>query len=231
MIASLKRKLWLTYCAWCRPPLEEILRTDFAGQLPPWPDFHPEVADFLARTGQSNIPMRELYILVRGLKPEVVVETGVARGGSTATILAALDKNQKGELHSIDATKFRMPDENDGYTTEMLGTIMPLREHPRWHFHEGFSQNLLPQLAQELARQKKSVGLFIHDSDHSAACVQFELFAISPSIAPGGFVASHDAFCFGNKPAFRAFEKQQRDFQLYFEGKGNEYRIYRKKGC
>jgi cephalosporin hydroxylase len=228
MIASLKGKLWLTYCAWFRQPLEEKLRKDFSTQLPPWNEFHAEVADFLASTGQSNVPMRELYILVRGLKPEMAVETGVARGGSTATILAAMDKNQKGELHSIDATKFRDPRENDGYTPEMIGTIMRIRQHPRWHFHEGFSQEVLPRLAREFSQGKKSVGLFIHDSDHSAKCIQFELFEISPIISPGGFVASHDAFSFGNKPAFRAFERQQKDFRLYFEGKGNEYRIYRK---
>jgi cephalosporin hydroxylase len=230
MIASLKGKLWLTYCVWFRKPLDRKLREDFAAQLPPWSEFHAEVADFLASTGQSNVPMRELYILIRGLKPEIVIETGVARGGSTATILEAMDKNQKGELHSIDATKFRDPRENDGYTPEMIGTIMRIRQHPRWRFHEGFSQDVLPKLVREFSEAQKKVGLFIHDSDHGPECVKFELFAVSPAIAPGGFVASHDAFCFGNKPAFRAFEREQGDFKIYFEGKGHEYRIYRKKG-
>ncbi len=229
MISSLKGKLWLTYCAWFRPPLEQKLREDFSASLPPWSELGVEVADFLASTGQSNVPMRELYLLVRGLKPEIVVETGVARGGSTATILAAMDKNQKGELHSIDATKLRDPKENDGYNTDMIGSIMRIRQHSRWHFHEGFSYDVLPALIRKFSASGQKVSLFIHDSDHSAKCVQFELFAISPAIASGGFVASHDAFCFDNKPAFRAFERQQQDYRIYFEGKGNEYRIYRKR--
>lgn len=228
-MAELKGKLWQTYCVWFRQPLERKLRDDFAAQLPPWSELDAEVCNFLARTGQSNVPMRELYMLIRGLKPEIVIETGTDKGGSTATILEAMDKNQKGELHSIDATSIRDPQENHGYTPERIGTIMNNCRHPRWHFHEGFSQDILPKLVREFSENGKTVALFIHDSDHVLECVKFELFAISPAIAPGGFVAAHDAFCFGNKPAFRAFEREQNDFEIYFEGTGSEYRIYRKR--
>ena len=46
--------------------------------------------------------MVDLYVLVRTEKPRVVVETGVCNGASTFAILAALEANGTGELHSID---------------------------------------------------------------------------------------------------------------------------------
>jgi len=41
------------------------------------------------------------YAAVRILKPECVVETGIANGVSSAYILLALHRNQRGKLHSI----------------------------------------------------------------------------------------------------------------------------------
>lgn len=41
-------------------------------------------------------------MLVRILRPTVVIETGVANGISSAFILKALDKNNEGMLYSID---------------------------------------------------------------------------------------------------------------------------------
>ena len=43
-----------------------------------------------------------LYALMRRLAPRTVVETGVCNGFSTAFILAALERNGAGELHSLD---------------------------------------------------------------------------------------------------------------------------------
>ena len=43
-----------------------------------------------------------LYALCRKLKPDVVVETGVASGVSSSYILCALHENEHGQLYSID---------------------------------------------------------------------------------------------------------------------------------
>ncbi len=43
-----------------------------------------------------------LYAIVRSLKPETVLETGVASGLASAYILLALRQNKKGKLYSID---------------------------------------------------------------------------------------------------------------------------------
>lgn len=46
----------------------------------------------------------KLYALVREREPDVVVETGVYHGVSTAAILLGLDANDRGTLYSIDAS-------------------------------------------------------------------------------------------------------------------------------
>lgn len=43
-----------------------------------------------------------LYVLARELKPEVIVETGVASGVSTLFFLQALEDNGSGKLYSVD---------------------------------------------------------------------------------------------------------------------------------
>ena len=43
-----------------------------------------------------------LYFIVRMADPEIMVETGVARGVSSWTILNAMHRNGKGKLYSID---------------------------------------------------------------------------------------------------------------------------------
>jgi len=47
-----------------------------------------------------------LYALVRVFQPEVVVETGVGPGGSSAFILNALERNGFGHLYSIDLPSY-----------------------------------------------------------------------------------------------------------------------------
>src|SRR4051794_1951743 len=96
-----------------------------------------------------------IYLLVRSLKPEVVVETGVCYGASSAYILQALKDNGRGELYSIDLGN--SPDEppNDYFVPR------PLRD--RWHLIIGDSKDELPQLLERLGR----IDLFHHDSLHT----------------------------------------------------------------
>jgi len=58
-----------------------------------------------------------LYFLVRKLKPNTVVETGVAAGWSSLAILRALRKNGNGKLYSSDFPYFRLkkPEQYIGY--------------------------------------------------------------------------------------------------------------------
>jgi len=47
-----------------------------------------------------------LYGLVREFNPSILVETGVCNGVSSAVILAAIHKNNKGLLYSIDLPEY-----------------------------------------------------------------------------------------------------------------------------
>ena len=50
-----------------------------------------------------------LYFLIKDLKPDIVVETGVSDGMSSFIILSALNENGKGKLYSIDLADVGMP--------------------------------------------------------------------------------------------------------------------------
>jgi hypothetical protein len=56
------------------------------------------------KLGTMISPLRGpiVYVCVRILKPDIMVETGVASGSSSAYILHAMDLNRKGFLYSID---------------------------------------------------------------------------------------------------------------------------------
>ncbi len=96
-----------------------------------------------------------LYLLVRILKPALVVETGTANGSSAAAVCAGMAANKFGALVSVDIkdSKANLVDENHrGYLhlRKTNGTEIELRE------------------ICELAGNKWSgVKLFLHDSDHS----------------------------------------------------------------
>jgi len=50
----------------------------------------------------SCYPNSYLYVFCRHFQPEIVIETGVYYGASSAFILKALEANGKGHLYSID---------------------------------------------------------------------------------------------------------------------------------
>ena len=52
--------------------------------------------------GTSYNEAELIYVIVRLLRPNCIVETGVAAGVSSTFILEALNRNDRGELYSID---------------------------------------------------------------------------------------------------------------------------------
>jgi len=119
-----------------------------------------------------------LYVLVRFLKPETCVETGVFYGGSTAFILNALEKNHKGKLISIDLPANKVQKaisrhENVG-NTELVpkglhtGFIIPDYLKDKWELIEDDSLNALKELECPFS-------FFSHDSEHSRSFMIKEL--------------------------------------------------------
>ena len=120
--------------------------------------------------GRPNVNSLILYSLVRELKPDTIIETGVASGVSSYFILKALAENNRGILISIDLPNLSDPKgyvNKDGrrdfvYTPpdRGVGWLVPQRLKSRWKLVFGNSLDLLPQI-------EVKPDLFYHDSDHS----------------------------------------------------------------
>ncbi|HQI25768.1 MAG TPA: glycosyltransferase [Candidatus Paceibacterota bacterium] len=143
-----------------------------------------------------------LYLLVRILKPDIVVETGVASGRSSSFILQGLEDNKKGKLISIDLPKFYKANQPETYLTEEgnteLKSFVPQEREPgwlvprdlrhRWELVLGDSRVELPKIINNLEK----VDLFYHDSDHSYESMMFEYETVWPKLSVGGFLVSDD---------------------------------------
>ncbi len=143
-----------------------------------------------------------LYLLVRKHRPEIVVETGVARGTSSSYILQAMRENGTGHLYSIDlpAETVAVDDEPDreshrftladGQTHQQyeVGYIVPDFLRDRWTLTLEDSRTALPALMEKLG----TIDFFYHDSLHSYDHMKFEFETSWPHIKDGGLLLSDD---------------------------------------
>jgi cephalosporin hydroxylase len=135
------------------------------------------------------------YAMVRAVKPKGVIETGVLHGLSTVFPLAALARNAGeagcGRMISIDApsTFERGPSNQDGFHDTLPpslgpGWVIPDDLRPRWQLEIGTSREHLTGALAKLER----IGLFIHDSEHTAETMLFEFETAWPALADGGIL-------------------------------------------
>jgi len=145
-----------------------------------------------------------LYELCKEIKPEIIIETGVAYGVSTSYILQALHENNKGKLISIDSI-FR-----PWQSEEMIGSAIPDSVKSRWQLCLGSSDEQLTKVFQ----QYSEIDLFLHDSLHTYQNMMFEFKKSWPQIKDGGYLLSDDIL--GNN-AFYDFCKviNKNPFLLY----------------
>jgi predicted O-methyltransferase YrrM len=143
-----------------------------------------------------------LYSLIRFMRPDVVVETGVASGRSSAAILQALEDNSKGKLYSIDLGQFYEGENPEKYITEEgnselcgfipkdkeVGWLVPQNLRHRWRLIIGNSKIELPKLVSSLEK----IDIFYHDSEHSYENMTFEAKTVWPLVPKGGFVVFDD---------------------------------------
>jgi predicted O-methyltransferase YrrM len=108
---------------------------------------------------------RFVYAVVRARRPDVVIETGVATGVTSAHILAALADNEHGELHSVDLPP------TDMLRLNLVGAAIPEELKGRWHYHWGSATRLLEKILGD-ARGRR---VFVHDSDHSYSHMAWEI--------------------------------------------------------
>jgi len=152
----------------------------------------------------------ELYCIVRLLRPEHVIETGVSSGVSSAHFLAALRRNHRGRLHSIDLpTRQRGPTlRSDEPSTALppgldTGWAVPEPLRERWDLRIGPAQKLLPAVVDEVG----SVGLFLHDDLHTSDHLSFELATVRPKLVPSAVVLADNTSWTGD--AFPRFARTE----------------------
>ncbi len=107
--------------------------------------------------GGGNYPM--LYFLTRYLKPEIIVETGVAAGWSSQAILTAIKNNAlPAHLYSSDFPYFRYKSPE-----ELVGYIVDDSLKSNWSLRIDGDENNLPEFEKSIQK----IDLFHYDSDKS----------------------------------------------------------------
>ncbi len=130
----------------------------------------------------SSLAGLVLYSTIRKMKPDVVLETGVAYGYSTYMILSALNKNGRGRLISTEIKKYT-------FEGPKIGILLSSIDRSRWTLVVGKPQE---NLDKALGMVEK-INIFIHDSDHSYKNMMFE-YRRAYSKMKGGLMMSDDIY-------------------------------------
>lgn len=216
-------------------PLESacmLLSNEKLSRLKSWREVYQSNNDYLSELNRNmqrvrcrNVrvdPWHEfLYIIVRETCPEMVMETGVFDGLSSAVILQAMKDNNRGLLVSIDLPARKeikgsthcMPESKLPRALDP-GWIVPNSLRSRYKLYLGDSKKLLPELFQKYP----VVDIFIHDSLHTYEHQLFEYNTAWPHIKEGGLLLSDDILW---TPAFYRFcRKQQKQYVHIVGGRG-----------
>jgi hypothetical protein len=136
----------------------------------------------------------ELYALVRLLRPRHVLEVGVSSGVSSAYLLQALDRNERGTLHSVDRPKREpvgarrpgrpLPASWALPSGRSSGWAVPEALRARWDLRIGDKRVVLPLLAEEL----DAIELFVYDVPHDDRSTRTEFGAFDSRLTPSGVV-------------------------------------------
>lgn len=138
----------------------------------------------------ESLLCRAVWCAATHLRPEVVIETGVAHGVTSRIVLEALNRNDRGHLWSID-----LPFPFDHRLHAQTGIAVTDACRPRWSYLEGSSSQRLPPLTAEVGH----VEIFIHDSLHTGKNTLFEMERAASVMSRGGVmlvddIGSHDGF-------------------------------------
>ncbi|MEU9117490.1 class I SAM-dependent methyltransferase [Streptomyces sp. NPDC048483] len=120
------------------------------------------------------------YMLLRDLRPDVVVEVGTFYGWSTMWILSALRDNGTGHLYSFDIVD------------NVVRNVPAELSQDRWTFTKGDVREHIDQLPAEVDY------LFI-DADHGARFAHWYIDNLFPAVPAGTPTSVHDVF-HGRRP-------------------------------
>lgn len=138
-----------------------------------------------------------LYAATRWLRPEVVIETGVLYGRSSAAILQGMEDNTRGRLVSIElpVPMRQISDGKGGWTQTKtalthasVGSAVPDQLRSRWDLLFGDSLEILPQVLVGMSE----ISMFIHDSFHTYEHMLAEFKIGYGKLEVGGLLVSDD---------------------------------------
>jgi len=171
----------------------------------------PLIKQIMAKQSATNGSLSKwklicLSAFIRLTKPEIIVETGVAHGSSSAVILEALHENGFGKLYSIDLPIFDSADGNlkpwlEGYSfrkgdvstvndLNQVGWLVPASLRDRWELILGDSLAELPKLVRRIPQ----IDIFFHDSLHTYECMMQEFGVVWPHLKQNAFILADDIF-------------------------------------
>jgi hypothetical protein len=157
-------------------------------------------------------PSAYLYAFCRYIKPEIVVETGVHYGSSSAFILKALRCNGKGRLYSIDLPNVTYMRDDRVIHYDLLphkgttGFAVPPELRKNWTLITGDSRVELPKLVSEIGMGR--IDIFHHDSKHTYEHMLFEYQTVWPALKEKtGLLLSDDVLW---NSAFQDFCSQEK---------------------
>jgi predicted O-methyltransferase YrrM len=136
-----------------------------------------------------RLAQKDLYLVVRAAKPEVVMETGVASGLSSLFILKALKENGSGKLYSIDLPGSQCEQSVYELKDEDVGFMVPKGLKKNWSLNLGKSEDIMPKL---LDKEIDGLNIFIHDSLHTYDHMMWEYIMAWKHLKDGGLLLSHD---------------------------------------
>jgi predicted O-methyltransferase YrrM len=127
----------------------------------------------------DDIEAEVTYLLVRALRPAVVLEVAPYYGWSTTWLLQALRDNGSGRLHSydlVDYSRWTVPPDLAG-------------GGGRWLFTQGDIRDAVDRLPSP-----RTIGYLFLDAAHTVEFARWYLEALFPRLAPGTLVGVHDIF-------------------------------------
>jgi predicted O-methyltransferase YrrM len=124
-----------------------------------------------------------VHFLVRYLRPEVVLETGVAAGYTSQAILSAFEQNGAGTLYSSDFPYFRL-DAPERY----VGCLVDESLKHRWRLGLNGDRVNLAEFMPAIDR----LDLVHYDSDKSVEGREFVMDLVAPRLGPGAVVVMDD---------------------------------------
>lgn len=192
-----------------------LMRMELKDARKSWGTMSSDSVDSIVKAFRNEMcyPTSMLYPLCRRLEPDIVVETGVRNGASTAFILQALRDNGRGHLYSVDLPNvtYRQQGQNKEQTSDLVlgamstGFVVPVELRDRWTLILGDAKKELPRVVEKLDK----IDLFHHDSLHTYEHMYFEFQTVWQKLRTGGILASDDVdsnsafsdFCTANHTA------------------------------